>query len=67
MRTYRNCKLIKQHIDKCLHQMSLLFANLGTDSTPEEIAEAYRKENELIDIITDLDPVKGQSIRPYEN
>jgi hypothetical protein len=47
--------------------MARLFTNLGIDSTLEEYQEAYRKENEYIDLIAELDPVKAQSIRPYGN
>jgi hypothetical protein len=47
--------------------MAKLFTNLGSDSTLEEYQEAYRKENEYIDLIEKLDPVKAQSIRPYGN
>lgn len=66
-KNYRTCKLIKGQIDEILHQMAVLFANLGEDSTIEEVQDAYRKENELIDRIVALDPEKGQSIRPYAN
>lgn len=66
-KNYRTCKLIKNRIDLHLFDMAQLFANLGTDSTPEEIAEAYRRENEMIDMIAELDPQKAASIRPYEN
>lgn len=45
--------------------MAVLFQNLGSDSTIEEYQEAYKKENELIDRIAELDPAKAQSIRPY--
>jgi hypothetical protein len=45
--------------------MAKLFTNLGTDSTPEEVAEAYKIENEYIDKIAELDPTKALSIRPY--
>jgi hypothetical protein len=47
--------------------MSRLFANLGTDSTLEEIQDAYRQENDYIDKIAELDPDKALSIRPYAN
>jgi hypothetical protein len=47
--------------------MAQLFANLGTDSTLEEIQAAYKKENEMIDKIAELDPEKALSIRHYEN
>jgi RNA-splicing ligase RtcB len=64
-RNYHNCKLIKNQVDDLLHQMAVLFQNLGSDSTIEEYQEAYKKENELIDRIAELDPAKAQSIRPY--
>lgn len=66
-RNYTNCKLIKNRIDLYLHEMSGLFANLGTDSTIEEIQSAYRLENQMIDKIAELDPKKALSIRPYGN
>ncbi len=62
-KTYQTCKLIKTKIDNHLHDMAMLFANLGTDSTAEEIKEAYDKESVLIDTIEELDPVKGRSLR----
>lgn len=64
-RNYRTCKLIKNRIDLYLFEMAKLFTNLGTDSTPEEVAEAYKIENEYIDKIAELDPTKALSIRPY--
>jgi len=45
--------------------MAKLFANLGSDSTAEEYALAYKRENEMIDKIAELDPDKARSIRPY--
>jgi len=62
-KTYQTCKLIKTKIDNHLHDMAMLFANLGTDSTAEEIKEAYDKESVIIDAIEELDPVKGSSLR----
>lgn len=64
-RNYRTCKLLREQIDLYLFEMASLFVNLGTDSTPEEVAEAYRLENEYIDKIAELDPAKAASIRPY--
>jgi hypothetical protein len=66
-RNYQTCKLIKNRIDLYLYEMSRLFANLGTDSTLEEIQDAYRQENDYIDRIAELDPDKALSIRPYAN
>jgi hypothetical protein len=66
-RNYRNCKLIKNRVDLYLFEMSKLFTNLGIDSTEEEIQAAYRKEDEMIDKIAEIDPEKALSIRPYEN
>jgi hypothetical protein len=43
--------------------MAILFANLGTDSTHEEVAEAYRREAEYIELIVELDPEKGERLR----
>jgi len=64
-RNYKTCKLIKNRVDLHLFEMAKLFANLGSDSTREEYAEAYRLENEMIDKIAELDPEKARSIRPY--
>ena len=64
-RNYRTCRLIRERIDLYLFEMARLFTQLGTDSTPEEVAEAYRIENEYIDKIAELDPAKASSIRPY--
>ena len=64
-RNYRTCKLLREQIDLYLLKIASLFVNLGTDSTPEEVAEAYRLENEYIDKIAELDPAKAASIRPY--
>lgn len=66
-RNYRTCKLVREQIDLYLRDMAILFTNLGLDSTPEEVAEAYRKENEYIDKIAAIDPAKALSIRPYGN
>lgn len=62
-RNYQNCKLIRQEVDILLKEMATIFTNIGTDSTQEEVAEAYRKEDLLIDKITELDPAKAQSLR----
>ena len=66
-KNYRTCKLIKLQVDELLHEMAVLFTNLGKDSTQEEIDRAYRLEYELIDKIAEIDPNKAMSIRPYEN
>lgn len=62
-RNYQNCKLIRQEVDTLLKEMATIFTNIGTDSTQEEVAEAYRKENLLIDEIAKLDPAKAESLR----
>ena len=62
-KTYQTCKLIKTKIDNHLHDMAMLFANLGIDSTAEEVKEAYDKESVFIDKIEELDPVKARSLR----
>ena len=64
-KNYQTCKYIRNRIDLYLYEMAKLFTKLGSDSTEEEIQEAYKKENEYIDIIAELDPVKAKSIRPY--
>lgn len=62
-RNYQNCKLIRQEVDILLKEMATIFTNIGTDSTQEEVAEAYKKENLLIDKIAELDPAKAESLR----
>jgi hypothetical protein len=57
----------KEQVDDLLRQMASLFTNLGSDSKLKEIEEAYKKENELIDRIAEIDPDKARSIRPYNN
>lgn len=64
-KSYQTCKYIRNRIDLYLYEMAKLFTKLGSDSTEEEIQEAYKKENEYIDLIAELDPVKAKSIRPY--
>ena len=64
-KNYQTCKYIRNRIDLYLYEMAKLFTKLGSDSTEEEIQEAYKKENEYIDLIAELDPVKAKSIRPY--
>ena len=66
-KNYRTCKMIKMQVDELLHEMAVLFTNLGTDSTQEEVDRAYKLENALIDKIAEIDPNKAMSIRPYEN
>ena len=62
-KNYQTCKLIKNRIDLYLYEMSLLFANLGTDSTAEEHQDAYRSEKERIELIAELDPEKADRLR----
>lgn len=64
-KNYQTCKLIRNRIDLYLFEMAKLFTNIGIDSTFEDIKNAYIKENEYIDLIAELDPVKAKSIRPY--
>ena len=62
-KNYHTCKLIRNRIDLYLYEMAKLFTNIGTDSTMEEIQEAYRKEREYIDLIAELDPEKANNLR----
>jgi hypothetical protein len=62
-KNYQNCKLTRNRIDLYLYEMSKLFTNIGIDSTEEEIQEAYRREQEYIDRIAELDPVKANNLR----
>jgi len=43
--------------------MSRLFTNIGTDSTLEEVQEAYAREKEYIELIAELDPEKADRLR----
>lgn len=62
---YRTNRAIRRKIDFILHEMAMLFANTGTDSTLAEMREAYRREQELMDEIKGLDPNFEKIIRPY--
>ena len=62
-KNYHTCKLIRNRIDLYLYEMARLFTNIGTDSTVEEIQEAYRKEREYIDLIAELDEEKANNLR----
>lgn len=62
-KNYQTCKLIKNRVDLYLYEMSKLFSNIGTDSTPEEVKEAYLKEAEYIKLIEELDPAKADRLR----
>ena len=62
-RNYQTCKLIKNRIDLYLYEMARLFANIGTDSTVEEIQYAYRREKEYIELIAELDTEKANRLR----
>ena len=62
-KNYQNCKLTRNRIDLYLYEMSKLLTNIGIDSTEEEVQEAYRKEQEYIDRIAELDPVKANNLR----
>ena len=62
-KNYYTCKLIRIQVDELLKEMAKLFTNIGTDSTLEEIQEAYRKERELIERIAELDPDKANNLR----
>ena len=64
-RNYYNCKLIKNRIDLYLYEMAQLFANLGTDSTLEDIQAAYKKENEMIDKIAELDAIHARAVDSF--
>lgn len=62
-KNYHTCKLIRHQVDVLLEEMSILFTNIGIDSTVEEIQEAYRKEKELIERIAEIDPLKADNLR----
>jgi hypothetical protein len=62
-KNYQTCKLIKNRIDLYLYEMARLFTYIGTDSTVEEIQDAYRREREYIELIAELDPEKAERLR----
>lgn len=62
-KNYQTCKLIRNRIDLYLYEMASLFTNIGTDSTLEQIQEAYRREREYIELIAELDPEKADRLR----
>ena len=62
-KNYQTCKLIRNRIDLYLYEMARLFTNIGTDSTLEQIQEAYRREREYIELIAELDPEKADRLR----
>ena len=50
------------NIDKYLHEMAMLFQNLGIESTPEERIYAKEEESRYIRKIYDLDPEMGKRL-----
>jgi|13_taG_2_1085334.scaffolds.fasta_scaffold07126_11 predicted nucleic acid-binding Zn-ribbon protein len=56
---------VKRRIDELQREMASIFANTGRDSTNDEMRQAYRKEQELMDKIKDFDPNYEKLIRPY--
>jgi DNA-directed RNA polymerase subunit F len=62
-KNYQNCKLTRNRIDLYLYEMAKLFTNIGTDSTLEELQNAYEKEREYIELIASLDPEKADRLR----
>ena len=50
------------NIDKYLHEMAMLFQNLGIESTPEERIYAKEEERRYIRKIYDLDPEMGKRL-----
>jgi NDP-sugar pyrophosphorylase family protein len=63
VKNYYNCKLTRNRIDLYLYEMAKIFCNIGTDSTLEEIQEAYKQESEWIDKIAELDAEKANNLR----
>jgi len=55
-------KCTKEFIDNRLEKCATLFANLGTDSTEEEIKEAYAKERMLLEEIAKVDKEKSDRL-----
>lgn len=50
------------NIDRYLHEMAMLFQNLGVESTPEERLYAKEEERRYIRKIYDLDPEMGKRL-----
>lgn len=50
------------NIDRYLHEMSKLFQNLGTDSTPEQRIYAKEEEWRLIGRIAEIDSEYAQRL-----
>lgn len=50
------------NIDRYLHEMAMLFQNLGIESTPEERIYAKEEERRYIRKIYDLDPEMGKRL-----
>lgn len=55
-------KCTREFIDNRLKKCATLFANLGTDSTEEEIKEAYAKERMLLEEIAKVDKEKSDRL-----
>jgi hypothetical protein len=50
------------NIDRYLHEMAMLFQNLGTESSLEERIYAKEEERRYIRKIYDLDPEMGKRL-----
>jgi len=50
------------NIDRYLHEMAMLFQNLGIESTPEERIYAKEEERRYIAKIYDIDPEVGRRL-----
>ena len=50
------------NIDRYLHEMAMLFQNLGIESSPEERIYAKGEERRYIRKIYDLDPEMGKRL-----
>ena len=50
------------NIDRYLHEMAMLFQNLGLESTSEERIYAKEEERRYIRKIYDLDPEMGKRL-----
>lgn len=50
------------NIDRYLHEMAMLFQNLGIESSPEERIYAKEEERRYIRKIYDLDPEMGKRL-----
>ena len=62
---YKTNQLIRKKIDKILHDNAILFQNIGSESTPEEIKKAKNIEWRNLQLIKLLDYGFWKRVCPY--